>query len=628
MEANKHPCINYVYFGMLFAILLLFISSSIYTKQNLGGSQFFFFLYALGQVTLEMIFFIYLSLYIPKYLGKTLFSLFIGATFIALFLHLFDFLMDRILDLSVWQALRIFVFDEKIGNFLYLLEASGISLWLWLVLFIVIASLPLIGLFFYKITHKIATKKPLQIAHHHFLQAFICIPLALLFWDFSASKAIHPDAYTAFTKCLPWKFTFLQPQNVQLCLPGPLRKPLSEQTIAKTIHQDTTLLAQKPNIYLFVVESLREDAITPEIAPHLSAFKRKFSCFDHAVSNGNGTHLSWFSIFHSQFPYHWKEFQTHWQMGSPALQLLKKWGYQIRLYSSAQLGYYGMEELLFGNQKHLLDNQQNFHHIPPATAADTDAEALMKLQKDIQENPELQQGQVFIIFWDCTHFDYSWPKAWEPKFTPFAKEFAYFAAFHSRKTIGFIKNRYHNSVHYMDSLFGRFFENLPRREESIVIFTGDHGEEFFEHGHLFHNSHLTREQTHVPLYIKFGKQEKKIFPRTIVSQMDIFPSILDYLNGSSPSFLKGSSFLQPSKDPFAVTARFNAGRTPYEFSIQNGQHKLIAQFLNKREIMKAKQLQIISLRTFDDRSVNEDSVESWIEQEFGGALHSLFETTP
>lgn len=622
MEPEEEAKFNYVYFGVYFAILVLLTSSSIFTKESLGGSQLFFFLYALGQVTLEIALFIALSLFIPRYFSKLFFAGYIGCTFIALFLHAFDFLMDRILDLSVWSALRIFVFDESLGNFFYLLDASGISLWIWFTFFAFLASLPLIGVLLYKISEFLAQKKPLILNSGHLLQAILCLPLALLFWDFSASRVIHPDAYTAFIKSLPWKFTFLQPENVLLTVPGPLRPPLSEATITAAVEQDTTELTHKPNIYLFVVESLREDSITAEIAPHLYQFKNNSLHFDKAISSGNGTHLSWFSIFHSQFPFHWQQFQKTWKTGSPALNLLKKWGYQIHLYSSAQLAYYGMEELLFGDQKQVLDSTQNFHHVPPATAADTDAEALAKLQRDIAEKPELQHGQVFIIFWDCTHFDYSWPKNWSPKFNPFAQELAYFRAFQPEKRIGLIKNRYHNSVNYMDSLFGRFMEKLPNKEEAIVIFTGDHGEEFFEHGHLFHNSHLTREQMHIPLYMKFGALEPKSL--SLGSHMDIFPTILEYLSFKPVQFLEGNSHFSTVKWPYAVTARFNAGRTPYEFSLHNEKHKLIAQFQNRKEIFSATQLQIISLRTYDDLSVNEENVESWVESEFGPALKKLF----
>ncbi|MGB7978825.1 MAG: sulfatase-like hydrolase/transferase [Chlamydiales bacterium] len=622
MEAKK---INYLYFGALFLLLTLLASSSIFTKENISGSQPFFFLYALGQATMEILLLTALSLFIPRYFGKLFFNMFIGCTFFILFFHIADFLMDRILDLTVWAALRIFIFDENLQNFLYLLDATGVSLWIWVLTLALILTLPLIGVFLYRITDALCQKKSLSVTNGQFLQAFICIPTALLCWEFSVSNVIHPDAYTAFIKSLPWKFTILQPKNVLLNLRGPLEAPLAHTTAERAIDQDQTVLAAKPNIYLFVVESLREDSITPEIAPHLAQFKTQAAHFEQAVSNGNGTHLSWFSIFHSQFPYHWKHFQEHWPIGSLPLAFLKKWGYQIRLYSSAELGYYGMDELLFGKELHLLASRQLFHRPPPFTPADSDKAALFKLQEDIQSDPALQQGQVFIIFWDGTHFDYSLPKDWTPPFTPSAQGFVYFQAFHSQKAIRSILNRYHNAVHHMDQLFGHFLEHLPNKEEAIILFTGDHGQEFFEHGHIFHNSHLTREQTHIPLYLKLGRESGKIIDRPLVSQMDLFPTLLAHLSGSSPILLEGNSLLEPPKWPYAITARFNAGRTPYEFAIHNGKHKMIAQFLNRKEILKAKHLRMISLRTNKDASVNERKVEAWVDQEFGPALQRLFD---
>ena len=520
---EKRP-INYLYFGFFFSFLAFLASSSIFNKSDLSGSGFFFFLYALGQITLEIAVFAFLDNLVAKYLGKLCFSLFIGMTFTALSVHFFDFLMDRVLDLSVWNALRIFILDERLENFFYLLDASGISLSIWLLFFIFLGMLPFIGMILYRLSMKIVEKKPLYLESSQLLQAVLFIPLALFLWDFSTSKAIHPDAYTTFTTSLPWKTTFLKPQKAYFPLPGPLKEPLSEKTVIQMIQEDETEILERPNIYLFIVESLRADVINEQITPHLSKFKLESTSFEKGISGGNGTHLSWFTIFHPQFPFLWRTIQKKgWEMGSPAINLFKKWGYQVRLYTSAQLGYYGMNELLFGKEGHLIDVRSEFLHAPPLTAAESDREAVQTLMKNIQEKKELQKGQVFIIFLDCTHFDYNWPENWSPKFTPFAQEFAYFKAFQSTKTIRALKNRYQNAVNYMDSLFGAFYEFLPDKENAIIAFTGDHGEEFFEHGHLFHCSHLTHVQTNVPLYIKFGNQTPLTKP--LGSQMDIFPLI-------------------------------------------------------------------------------------------------------
>lgn len=609
---TKTPSFNYIYFGAFFSLLLLIIASSLFHKEPLSGSHWFFFPYAIGQAIFETSLLVFLAFFVRKYLGKLFFTFFIGATFIGAILHVLDFLMDRILDLSVFEALDVFVFRESWGNFLHLLDASGIPRWEWLLLALLCVSLPCIGIMLFHWSEKWTARKPIDLGATFFLQALICIPLALLFWDISASTVIHPDAYTAFKKSLPWKSTFLKPQNLILPI-GNMNFPVNEREIEKKI-TESKVINEKPNIFLFVIESLREDAITQNIAPHLCQFKQNNCSFDLAVSNGNASHISWFSLFHSQYPYFWSEMQKRRQMGSPALYLLKKWGYKIHVYSSAQLNYYNMKESIFGANCHLADRFFYFPHTRGISAAESDAKTLEQLQLDLAD-PTLKQGQIFIVFWDATHFDYSWPKNWIPKFTPFAHELAYFKTFQSKQGIGQIKNRYFNAVNYIDHLFGKFLAKM-QDSDSVVIVTGDHGEEFFEHGHLFHNSHLTQEQMHIPIYLKLGKNEKSVAQTKLISQMDVFPTVIDYLGGD-PSFLAGHSVLK-TNIPVSVTARFNGGLTPYQFCIHNGDIKLIAQFDNRKNIFASKNLEILSLRKKDDTPifVSKNDIKTCVQEMF------------
>ncbi len=618
--------INYLYFGIYFVLLTFMSATGIFTKDPLHESRFFFFLYAAGQAALETLLLAAFGLFLSYFTNQKIFFAFIGITFLLFVLHVLDFLMDRVLNLSIWQTMSLFILDETFTNFLYLLDASGVPIWAWAIIFLTLTILPLAGIALYKGTAKVTKKYPLRVRCEFLPLAIFCLPTALLFWDFSASHIIHPNTYTAFLQSLPWKSTFLQPNSIVLQTVHPLLSPPNEKEIVRSIEETQHPLSSKPNIYLFVIESFRRDFITEEGAPNLFAFQNDCFKADFTLSNANATHPSWFSIFHSQFSHHWYNVQqSGWKIGSPPLNLLKKMGYQINLYSSAQLGYYGMQPLLFGDDNFLLNSRQEFHHVSPITAADTDMQALEALQRDLATHKNLEQGQMFIVFWDSTHFDYSWPKNWTPKFVPFANEFAYFKAFYSENRIHQIKNRYRNAVHYIDHLFGRFLENIPNKEEAIIIVTGDHGEEFFEHGHLFHNSHLVQEQTRIPLFMKFGSKTSKE-SRTIATQMDIFPTIFDHLTGHVPHFLQGQSLFQENKWPYAVISRFNAGRTPYEFCIHNGKNKMIAQFTNKKNILLSKAIKVVSLQSFDDRTIPQShlNVKGWIHKEFGPALDRLF----
>ena len=65
MESKQSP-FNYLYFGFFLGVLLLLTTSSIYARESLGGSQLFFFLYALGQVLLEVALLIAVGLIIQR----------------------------------------------------------------------------------------------------------------------------------------------------------------------------------------------------------------------------------------------------------------------------------------------------------------------------------------------------------------------------------------------------------------------------------------------------------------------------------------------------------------------------------------------------------------------------------
>lgn len=63
---------------------------------------------------------------------------------------------------------------------------------------------------------------------------------------------------------------------------------------------------------------------------------------------------------------------------------------------------------------------------------------------------------------------------------------------------------YEESIAYLDDRLGALMEELERRgelENTIVIVTSDHGEEFGEHGDFEHGTNVYMEQTHVPLVV-------------------------------------------------------------------------------------------------------------------------------
>lgn len=586
--------------------------------------RFFFLVHALGQSILEITLAILLGFIIKNYLPKFFYYCFIGFFFLFFITHGLDFVLTRIIDLSTWETLD-FVLDENIENFKQMIKASGIPAGFWLGFFLLFILIPFIGIFFYFITNKLSQFKKVELSFSPIIQAAICLPICLLAWDYSASPTINSDVYHHYLNTLPWKTTFLKQNTLVISFKGGVTPPSSEKETLTKIATLKTLPEKTPNIFLFVVESLREDFMSETTCPNLYQFKQENFYSSNSFANANGTQISWFSLFHSEYPLYWSLYNDpNRTTGAAPLRLLKQLGYKIHIFTSAELYYYRMEETLFGLNHHLADHFHFFPHTKPEKASSSDKKAIQALQKELLTNNHADGRNLFIVFLDSTHFDYSWEHDHEPTFYPISDSLDYFKAHHSQNDISKIKNSYKNAINYVDHLFKQTVDCLKEQnlyDESIIVFLGDHGEEFYEKGKLFHASHLSKEQTRIPLYYKLGTYKAKStgIPTT---HMDVFPTLFHYMFNSSKtiSFFSGSSLLDPQKWPYALCARYNASRTPYEFFLHNGEKKLTLRFTDKKDVFGCKNLEILSLKDKEDQSLHDEKRPDLLHKEFKTAF--------
>jgi len=92
-----------------------------------------------------------------------------------------------------------------------------------------------------------------------------------------------------------------------------------------------------------------------------------------------------------------------------------------------------------------------------------------------------------------------------------------------------IKVLYDAEVSYADENIGRLFDILKKLnlyDESMIIFTSDHGEEFWEHGGFEHGHTMYNELLKVPLIIKMPFSSGKVIEE-FVSTQNLMPTILD-----------------------------------------------------------------------------------------------------
>ena len=96
------------------------------------------------------------------------------------------------------------------------------------------------------------------------------------------------------------------------------------------------------------------------------------------------------------------------------------------------------------------------------------------------------------------------------------------------------KDWYDGSIRGMDTEIGRLLEKLEAlglADSTLVVFTADHGEEFFDHGRTFHGQSVYGELTRVPLIMRWpaGLPAGVSIDET-VEIIDVMPTILE-LNG-------------------------------------------------------------------------------------------------
>lgn len=88
-------------------------------------------------------------------------------------------------------------------------------------------------------------------------------------------------------------------------------------------------------------------------------------------------------------------------------------------------------------------------------------------------------------------------------------------------------NSYDGEIRYLDYHIGEFLDALKERnllEESLVIFTSDHGDAFGEQGYYGHPRLLDDELLHVPLIIRRPDRNRTVYSDN-VSTLDIVPTI-------------------------------------------------------------------------------------------------------
>ncbi len=186
--------------------------------------------------------------------------------------------------------------------------------------------------------------------------------------------------------------------------------------------------------------------------------------------------------------------------------------------------------------------------------------------------------EFHLLLTNSSHHDYYFPKIEKfEKFNPYPKEHISLLKTDGNLYRQLVFNKYKNSIYYIDSLVQQTVNTIKDQSQwnnTIFIFLGDHGEEFFEDGHFLHANALNYYQTSAALFIHAPSSKKKHRVLSTTSHMDIIPTIISILKNnnvdiSQPSWLKGKNILSPIYTDRAVFSQQISTTRKIQVSIAN-----------------------------------------------------------
>lgn len=328
------------------------------------------------------------------------------------------------------------------------------------------------------------------------------------------------------------------------------------------------------NIILIMVDSLRFDSVKPPYMPNVAEFGKKGWQFQKHLSGGNATQPGLFSLFYSIPSNYWTAAIK--QEKTPIfMDLLLQHGYETKVIWSAEMYNPPFYKTIYAKIKDLPLNGA-----PGSDIGDWDRHTT---QKGLAFLDAYNKKQPFYLhlFYNAPHAFCS-EQSFPAVFQPAHKNCSRMTMTSTTDPLPY-HNRYLNSAKFIDDEVGKILEKIEEKgylENSIVIFTADHGQEFndSQQNYWGHASNFTDTQVHVPLLIYWPKEK----PNTInylTNGYDVVPTLLtrffkcknppeDYSIGQSllieegrlPFVLAGSYINMGIIEPDRLTTLETSGR--------------------------------------------------------------------
>ncbi|SFV66670.1 Predicted hydrolase [hydrothermal vent metagenome] len=359
----------------------------------------------------------------------------------------------------------------------------------------------------------------------------------------------------------------------------------------------------KINIFIFASDAVKGSIISHQVTPNIEKFKKDSINFENHYSGGNATRFGIFSLMYGLNSTYWFSFLDA-NRGSILFDVLCQLGYDISIISSTNTNWPEFRRTCYVN---IQDSIKDHHKGEPWEKDEQSKnEFLAKVDSYDKRRPIFS-----FLFFDAPH-GYSSPKEFNP-FHASDKDINYLTVDKDGRDIKSIFAQYKNAVAYNDKLFGEMIAKLKEKglyNNSLIIYTSDHGQEFYEYGSFGHNSSFSKGQTVTPMIIKLPDNLKdKIelpskFPNILTSHSDIAPTLLKLigLENNSSDYSNGKNIFDKSFDrEFVFCANWN-----HNAIIDNNYTYLFSNLPNK--MFKSRVKENSTYKTVDDVKIDSKKV--------------------
>jgi len=338
-----------------------------------------------------------------------------------------------------------------------------------------------------------------------------------------------------------------------------------------------------PNILLITLDSLRPDHISfynypLNTTPNIDNLAKDSVVFENAISSGSWTLPAMSSIFIGKYPSRHNATYRYQKLGDKEItlaEILRERGYNTagfigcpytKTKFGVSQGFKTYKDRLDFFEYHLtfdrFDIRNMIYFLSPNLHKfifNADGEITVEeINKDVfkwlDKNKNQQPLFLFLMYFDA-HDPYNLGTEFREEFTNETRDYNEVNRVLQNEnryenvsagTVRYVTALYDTEIFYLDYHLEKLFNKLDElglKNNTIIIITADHAEEFNEHGSFIHGLTLYDEVIHVPLIIYYPKEFKAQKIEKRIGTIDIFSTILDTLQIDIPDNIDSVSLL-------------------------------------------------------------------------------------